>query len=154
MDIEQIKQGQKDWVKVLNYDLSQLNVKSETADIITANGWTRDTSNPDVKTGLRKYYLLDGSNLILCQLSIKKSGVMPNETGDLFTLPNGYSPNVNYLPSIPVDYSGHVGGFIKPYFAGNSIIGYRFIPANGNVDSDANKANDLTIETTLMWIAN
>ena len=151
MDLKNLVPGQRDWVNTLNDDLTKLNVKSETADIVTLNGWTKDATNSNALSGVRKYYLLDGTRLIVCQLAIKKTGVVANEDADLCSIPDGFTSGLNYLPSVPVDYNGHEGGYLRLFFIGDKIH-YHFTPLNGGVDGEAMKPQDLNVYTSLVWI--
>lgn len=151
MDLKNLVPGQRDWVNTINNDLAKLSVKSETADIVTLNGWQRDTSNTNALSGLRKYYLLDGTRLIVCQLAIKKAGVVANEDADLFSVPDDFKPGLNYLPSISVDYGGHVGGYFRMFSMGDNIH-YHFTPMNGGYESEAMKPQDINLYTSMFWI--
>ena len=149
MQYKQIVQGQRDWLNQLNQALSYIGRPYEETDAVTLlDGWM----NGEHTAKLKKYPLPSGSTLVVFQFEVHKM-MAPGPYGNFAAIPEGYNPSLNFPlgGQIPVNYGGHIGGYIDLY-AIPGQIGYKFWPNNGEVDPEANKQNDVTVRGAIAWI--
>lgn len=149
MQYKQIVQGQRDWLNQLNQALSYIGRPYEETDAVTLlDGWM----NGDHTAKLKKFPLPSGSTLVVFQFEVHKS-MKPNLGGGFAAIPDTYAPSLNFLlgGQIPVNYGGHIGGYIDLYSIPGQI-GYKFWPNNGGVDGEANKLQDISLRGSIAWI--
>lgn len=152
MELPQVTPGQG-WLSNINNNFSvvsqEFSKKASRADIVYLDGWQKDT-NPNVLPEILKTPMADGKFGYTLKISAGKE-VAPNERGHLLIMPEGYLLGGNYLGDIPVQYDGHIGGYVE-LIANGHYLDYHFAPNNGGVDGEANNKHQIWIQTTLTWI--
>lgn len=144
MDLKQIVQGQKDWVKTVNSNFDLLDKSaSDWQSIVLLDGWK---DNGAGMTHIKKVPLLGGMDLVVCQLDVTLDSIKNNVWGDIAQWPDGYGSNLNYMVgTTPLENDGHLTGVIR--FYSTDKLSYHYVPVSATPDGA--KA---VINQTIMWV--
>lgn len=150
-ELQLIAHGEPQWDSKVNDAIKCMNQAltiEETDSVTLLDGWTNDTQ----ATKLKKIPLINGSALVVFQFDAYKT-MQPGEVGYFAVIPDGYGLSLNFEigGQIPVQYNGHIGGYVDLYTDG-SKIGYHFFPNNGSIDGDANKPQKVSLAGSVAWI--
>ena len=152
MDLSQITQGQKDWVKTLNSDIKQLAVSEDTTrDLVYKNGWSIATDDESTNF-VTKTKTIAGTTIYYYIFDLKCAQMSPGTDDNGVQLPDGYvtgryQPVGNAIPVVGATNS--YGKSIIPHFTGPNTLCFKCVNIDG---TPAQVWQDVEVVGAIIWI--
>lgn len=134
MDLSQITQGQKDWVKTLNSDIKKLAVSEEsTRDLVYKNGWSPASDNSTTNF-VTKAKTIAGTTFYYYIFDLKCALMSPGTDDNGVQFPDGYvtgrsQPVGNVVPV--VGSTNSYGKSILAHFNGPNSLCFKCVNIDG-----------------------